>query len=282
MSTATMSGLEEIGVLMSSRRRAIMVNTFEETRFQEDIKSIAETKGYKAYAWSITSGVTDIITNEKKEKIFDPTKIVDHISDFPEQAIFVIKDFHDIWANFQAKRKLRDLLEAADKVYKPIILVSPQAQIPTELEKLITVVKYDLPTRERVIQQVVGMEEFLKMRELPLPEGREREAIIHALVGMTEAEITNVLKKSVAKNKRIELSEIVAEKEQVIRKTGLLEYITKLGDIDNVGGMDIIKDWLSDAYYAFEPEARKYNVDPVRGAVLAGFPGTGKITTHVM
>src|SRR5690606_1776352 len=108
------------------------------------------------------------------------------------------------------------------------------------------------------------------------PEGREREAIIHSLIGMTKTEINNVLKKSAAKHKKISLEEITSEKEQVIRKTGLLEYVTKLGNMENVGGMDIFKDWADDAYYAFDPEARKYNIDPVRGAVLSGVPGTGK------
>jgi SpoVK/Ycf46/Vps4 family AAA+-type ATPase len=127
-----------------------------------------------------------------------------------------------------------------------------------------------------VIKLLEGIEEYLKVKDLPVPSGREREAIIHALTGMTQSEIVNVLKKSVAKNRKIELAEIVAEKEQVIRKTGLLEYITKLGDMSNVGGMDLLKEWAADAYYAFDPEARNYNVDPVRGMVLTGPPGTGK------
>jgi ATP-dependent 26S proteasome regulatory subunit len=274
--TRTLSGLEEISTLMNSRRRAILVNTYEEERLQSDLKTLVETKGYHGFAWTITSGIYDIITGEQIQKIFDPIKMLEYVQNYEEQAVFIIKDFHDIWTNFQAKRKLRDVIETADKIYKPIILVSPQTGIPMELEKIITVVNYELPSRERVIELLESIETYLKMKELKVPEGRERESIIHALVGMTESEIVNVLKKSVAKNKEIVLSEIVAEKEQVIRKTGLLEYITKLGDMSNVGGMDVIKDWLSDAYYAFDPEARNYNVDPVRGAVLAGFPGTGK------
>jgi ATP-dependent 26S proteasome regulatory subunit len=276
MSTTKLTGLDEISTLMNSRRRAILVNTYEEERVQEDLKTLAEAKGYHGFSWTITSGLKDIVTGEVAKKIFDPIKLMEHIQEAEEKSVFIIKDFHDIWGNFQAKRKLRDVLETHDNTYKPILLISPQASIPSELEKLITVVNYELPTRPQVIEQLSGMEEYLEMKELPVPEGREREAIIHGLVGMTSTEIQNVLKKSVAKNKCIDLSEITAEKEQVIRKTGLLEYITKLGDMKNVGGMDLIKDWLGDAYYAFEPEALDHNIDPVRGVVLAGFPGVGK------
>ncbi len=264
-------------MLMNSRRRMILVTTYEEDRFQQDMKSLIELKSYQGYYWTITAGLVDLITGEQAEKMFDPVLILDRIQNSTEQAVYILKDFHDLWSNPQVKRKFRDVLELPDKVYKPIIVTAPNSyNIPMELEKLVTVVKYELPTREQVIEQLEAMENYLRMRELPVPEGREREALIHSLVGMTEMEITNVLKKSVAKNKRIVLSEIVAEKEQVIRKTGLLEYITKLGDMDQVGGMDIVKDWFRDAYYSFDPEARNYNVDPVRGCIMVGFPGTGK------
>ncbi|MGV7000264.1 AAA family ATPase [Priestia megaterium] len=276
MSTKQMTGIDEISTLMNSRRRAILVNTFEEERFQEDLKAVVEAKGQESYAWTITSGLVDVKTGEQVQKIYDPVKILDFIDKYDKSAVFVIKDFHDIWGNFQAKRRMRDVLEKVDNTYKPILLVSPQINIPMELEKLITVVTYELPTREQVEEQLAGMESFCHSKDLPVPEGRERVGIINALVGMTKTEIVNVLKKSVAKNKKISLDEIVAEKEQVIKKTGLLEYITKLGDMNNVGGLDILKDWFSDAYYAFDHEARQYNIDPVRGVVVAGFPGTGK------
>jgi SpoVK/Ycf46/Vps4 family AAA+-type ATPase len=275
--TVSLSGMEEISMLFNSRRRAILVNTFEEERFLEDLKSLIEVKRYEAYTWSITAGLRDLISGDVAVKnLYDPIRLMNYIAEYDKQAVFVLKDFHDIWTNYQAKRALRDILETKQNVYKPLLLISPYTNIPTELEKLITVVEYELPTREQVIEELEGMEAFLRNKGLPVPEGREREAIIHALVGMTKTEIVNVLKKSVAKNKKIVLEEIVAEKEQVIRKTGLLEYITKLGRMEDVGGMDIFKEWLEDAKYAFDLEARKYKIDPVRGAIAVGVSGTGK------
>ncbi|QHW35763.1 AAA family ATPase (plasmid) [Paenibacillus rhizovicinus] len=271
------SGMEEIQILLNSRRRLILVQTYEEERFTEDMKSLIEARSYKGLSWTASSGLRDVITREPaKEQMTDPIKMLQHIMDTKDQTVFILKDFHDIWDNKMAKRKLRDVIEWPDNMYKPIIIVAPQCQIPTELEKLVTLVKYDLPDRRRVTEHLESLEAYLQSKDLALPTGREREAIINALVGMTDSEVTNVLKKSVAKHKAIVLAEIVAEKEQVIRKTGLLEYITKLGDMGNVGGMDVVKSWLTDAYFAFDPEARNFGVDPVRGAVLAGWPGAGK------
>lgn len=271
-----MSGIDEVKTLLNSRRKAILINTFEENRLQEDLKFIFESKMFNVYTWSITDGLRDLVTNEIIEKIHDPIILSRYIQKTETTTAFILKDFHDIWTNYQAKRAIRDVLEQNSNIYTPIIFISPETNIPKELEKLITVVQYELPTREQVIEDLEGMIEYLKQKDLPVPEGRLKEAIIHALVGMTKSEIINVLKKSVARHKQIVLDEIVAEKAQVIKKTGLLEYVTKLGNIEDVGGMDIFKDWLEDAKYAFEPEARKYNIDPVRGAITVGVPGSGK------
>ena len=274
--TLEMSGINEIQTLLNSRRKALLVETYEEERFLEDMKALAELKSFEIYSWSITGGGIDLLSEEVIFKDYDPISFIRKITAHDKPSIFILKDIHDLWSNPQARRAMRDYLESKSSVYKPIICTSPQISIPIELEKSITTVRYDLPSRKDVIELLEGMEKFLESKELPTPEGRERDAIIHALVGMTRTEINNVLKKSATKNKRILLDEIVAEKEQVIRKTGLLEYITKLGNMDNVGGMDIFKEWLNDAYFAFDPEARDYNIDPARGAITVGVPGSGK------
>nr|WP_269677303.1 AAA family ATPase [Bacillus velezensis] len=276
-----MSGINEVLTLMNSRRKSILVNTYEEERFHEDLITILNEKDMEGFSWTITDGLTNIKTREKVQKIYDPVKVLDYIENYRSdeeqvKAVFVLKDFHDMWNQFQAKRRLRDLLEKQTSSYKPIILVTPQLNIPMELEKLITVVTYELPSREQVEENLKAIENTLKRKGLDVPEGRERVAIINALIGMTANEIQNVLKKSATKHRNIVLDEIIAEKEQVIKKTGLLEYVTKLGNMDHVGGMDILKDWFNDARYAFDHEAKTYGVDPVRGCVAAGFPGTGK------
>lgn len=277
MTQLQLTGMDEITTLLNSRRQAVLVNTFEEERFQQDLQPIADLKGYEMIGWTITSGFIDLKTNEVISNIPDPQKAIKFIEDYKNSAIFILKDIHDLWTNYMVKRKIRDFLEFPKTgAYKPLFFVSPEINIPSELEKLVTLVTYELPERKEVEEQLAGMETFLKDNNLPLPEGRERQAILNALIGMTLSEVTNVLKKTVAKNKKIDLNDIVAEKEQIIKKTGLLEYITQLGDMKNVGGLDLLKDWFNDAQYAFDFDAKEFNVDPIRGVVLAGFPGTGK------
>ncbi len=272
-------GISMLQTLINSRRRAVLLNTYEEQRAQSDITMLANTKAYNIITWSVTSGLVDAVTgNQLDHKALDPMRLFDYIESVKEgkPTIFLVKDFHDLWTNFQAKRRVRDFLEKSIPFYNIVVFISPFTAIPSELEKLITVVNYELPDRNRVISLIEANNKSLAKHKLPVLQGEDREPIINALIGMTESEITNVLKKSTVSHRAVVLSEIVAEKEQVIRKTGLLEYITKLGDMDSIGGMDRFKEWCSDAYYAFDPEARNFNIDSVRGVVMTGVPGTAK------
>ena len=277
------AALDRISILLNARRQSLFIETYEEHRFESDLKALAEEKDYELLSWSFTSGVYDVIKNEMvNDKMQDPEKLIDFIKSYNESskknAIFLIKDIHDLWGNVRVKRKNRDLLErprGKDEGYRPIFFMAPQVNIPSELERLITMVSYDLPTRDRVEEQLAGMEAFLKSRGLEVPTGRERQSIINALVGMTLVEITNVLKETVTQRHRIDVNDIIKEKEQIIKKTGILEYITDLGNMENVGGLDLLKEWFDDARYAFDFEAEEYKVDAAKGIILTGFPGSG-------
>lgn len=277
------AALDRISILLNARRQSLFIETYEEHRFESDLKSLAEEKDYELLSWSFTSGIYDVLTNEMVEsKMQDPERLMDFIKSYKEDTkknvIFLIKDIHDLWGNVRVKRKIRDLLErprGKDEAYRPIFFMAPQVNIPSELERLITMVSYDLPTRDRVEEQLAGMEVFLKSRGLQLPTGRERQSIINALVGMTLVEITNVLKETVTQRHRIDVNDIIKEKEQIIEKTGILEYITDLGNMENVGGLDLLKEWFDDARFAFDFEASDFKVDTAKGIILTGFPGSG-------
>ena len=57
----------------------------------------------------------------------------------------------------------------------------------------------------------------------------------------------NVFAKIIVKEERLSgdnVSEVFAEKQQIIRKSGLLEYYTTEDSFANIGGLSVLKDWL--------------------------------------
>jgi SpoVK/Ycf46/Vps4 family AAA+-type ATPase len=67
-------------------------------------------------------------------------------------------------------------------------------------------------------------------------------------------------------------------KKQIVDKSGLLEYVSVDTTVGDVGGLGHLKWWLEEKQRAFEnpEEAKKANVKPAKGILLAGMPGCGK------
>ena len=69
------------------------------------------------------------------------------------------------------------------------------------------------------------------------------------------------------------------KKKQIIRQTEILEYSAVSEKIDNLGGLNNLKDWLKKRKTAFSIQASNYGLPTPRGLLLIGIQGTGKSLT---
>src|SRR5205814_9258880 len=65
-------------------------------------------------------------------------------------------------------------------------------------------------------------------------------------------------------------------KEQIIRKSGMLEYYPAAEGIGDVGGLDVLKDWMRKRNGAFGQKARDFGLPAPKGILLLGVQGCGK------
>jgi SpoVK/Ycf46/Vps4 family AAA+-type ATPase len=72
------------------------------------------------------------------------------------------------------------------------------------------------------------------------------------------------------------VNDVFAEKQQIIRKSGLLEYYATDENFANVGGMSVLKDWLGKRSIAFTSEARAFGLPFPKGILMLGVQGCGK------
>jgi SpoVK/Ycf46/Vps4 family AAA+-type ATPase len=73
-----------------------------------------------------------------------------------------------------------------------------------------------------------------------------------------------------------ELTIIQAEKKQIIRKSGLLDYIESDEVLENVGGLEHLKGWLRQRRDAFGERARRFGLPAPKGVLFVGVQGCGK------
>ena len=105
---------------------------------------------------------------------------LDQVIEQVEPAIFLFKDFHPFLtkSNFAVTRKLKEIALHLKNSFKTIVLVSPVLEIPTELEKEITVLNHPLPSREdlsALLDKIIADVKQFKQVKIELDDaGRER------------------------------------------------------------------------------------------------------------
>ena len=213
----------------------------------------------------------------------DPIHVIEQV----EPALFIFKDFHPFLAkgnksaNVGPIRKLKDVAAHLKNSYKTIILVSPVQEIPEELEKEITVMNHPLPTRDdlaELLDRIIAEVRHLNQVVIDLDEG-SREKLLQAAFGLTLGESENVFAKIIVQEGRLDgghVGEVFAEKQQIIRKSGLLEYYPSHETFAQVGGLGVMKEWLRKRAAAFTEESRAFGLPPPKGILLLGVQGCGK------
>lgn len=290
-----MNSDKEIGYLIRASYPIIYIQSWEEERV---VKALNEINVYhlkhpkKVIFWSATEGMMGPKMGLTKD-VRDPLRALDFIYDYREEAIFVVKDFHHYMQDPAVIRKLRDLAQLMagrsphteghrNSGKKTLILLSPVLKIPTELEKDVAVVDYNLPSAEAldaILEGVLAQVDKDKVDLSNLEQPGEREKIVEAALGLTENEAENVFAKSIIQEERLDIDVILSEKEQIIRKSGVLEFYHARERFSDIGGLEELKAWLSKRKRAFTREARDFCLPQPKGMLLIGVPGCGKSLT---
>jgi hypothetical protein len=265
----------------------LYLTTYEYERAKDRIVGIAksiETRNYRIYEWNSVNGL-NTVPDENGVKMHiddveDPEQVLSYIltrQTTPGEEIFILEDFHEYIAERNVKVILRQLAVSLKRNSKHIILLSSVLNLPIELEKYITVVDLPLPGRADLEQVLSGVS---REAEVVL-EPDLKKKLVDAALGMTvmEADLAFCLA-AVHNNLDTNSPATVAkEKEQIIRKSGILDYYQVREDLKSVGGMNNLKNWLAKRKLAFDLKAQLWKLSEPKGLLLLGVPGCGKSLT---
>ena len=267
----------ELETLIRARYPIIYVVSWEEKRVEDALRAITDARKKKMYQWTVTQGMVLNPAN-RDEATRDPLAALDFVFQSRDQAVFVFKDFHPFLTDVSIIRRLRDLTYALKTSYKTLVLLSPLLKLPPELEKEITVVDYALPSLEDLGVLLDSIIASVKSNPQVQTEMTtlEREHLLKAAQGLTATEAENVFAKSLVEKRCFDVDVILSEKEQIIRKSGILEYSPAAEGFGDVGGLDLLKDWMDKRTVAFTEKARDFGLPAPKGILMLGVQGCGK------
>lgn len=303
MAATALEGIKKtedyLTTLFRARFPFIYISTYEETRVVQLISKIAQNKPKirvlrDVFVYSITDGLKKY-TESGQESINnsnEPIEALNYIDNYNNPAILILKDVHTLFGNqgrnidYNFVRKIRDVANSLKNavVSKNVVLIAPSLVLPTDLQKDITVVEFDLPTLEEiknVLNEMIDQNDGSGVK-ISLTED-EKEILCKGAQGLTLQEAENAFARAMVSRGQLTINEldvIMEEKCQVIKKSGILEFIKSEMSINDVGGLENLKKWLRKRNNSWLGKAQKdYNLPAPKGVLITGVPGCGKSLT---
>ena len=271
---------DELILLLKARYPIIYINTIEEDRVEYVIrKHIKASLNRSIYSWDFVDGYTNNPNNEgfAKRNPLQALELIERLtSETP--ALFLLKDFNRFLTDISISRKLKNVSRILKLQPKTIIIIGSEFQIPKELQDLITVLQFNLPLESEINQELTRLVTSLNLKI----DQQLFESLTRACQGLSLERIRRVLSKIIATHKTIDeksIDVLLSEKKQIISQTEILEYWAVNERIDDIGGVDKMKEWLKKRKTSFGLKASNYGLPTPRGLLLVGIQGTGKSLT---
>lgn len=278
---------EELETLIKAGAKVVEVASFEWERVHGFTNYVAEDLGVDWYSWSSVSGLK--VWEGKGFKTINPDcvtlpAVLDYYIKNENDMLLVLEDFHPYSepGNPVNIRYIREMMRAQNyqgNYKKAIILSSPNKFVPEELSKELPVIEVELPDRDTI--EVIAnsvVEEYADY----CVENEITPKLLESALGLTVMEARLAFAKAIITNRKLtedEIPLIISEKEQIIKKSGLLEYFHPKEYLTNIGGLENLKDWIHKRGNAYSDEAKAYGLNTPRGVLLLGVPGCGKSLT---
>lgn len=229
------------------------------------------------YVWTCTEGF--IREGASFKETVKPLPALDFAIAQPGPAIFLFKDLSSFWGNDPfIIRKLKEFAVRARS--KILIVIGEEEAVPERLRENIVILYQGMPVAAEIkthLESLKGNVPLLAQACAADPELLER--LVVAAQGLYLEDI----ERSIGDFNQSQFgsgSEIVRAffetKQQIIRKSGIMEFVDNDTALDHLGGMENLKKWLERRETAFGLDNISTGANMPKGVLIMGVSGCGK------
>ena len=265
--------VDQIRTALASAYPLILVLSNEEDRIERLIQRFAaavKPQPLPVAMWNCLDGFSG------QEGTNAPIPALQWVASQGPRGFYIFKDLHALLpGNRQLLRRLRDTAAAIRNTGRFIFALAPAAEVPDELKPLTYVVTSLFPDESEVTAVAQAV---LQQTGRSAPADR-LQLLIGSLRGMSLLEVESLLRRLFARHQAVDdafMAEVLAEKEQVMRKEGILEFVPPDRGMGDIGGLDQLKLWVRQRANLFTPESLAQNLPRPKGVLLMGMSGCGK------
>jgi len=267
---------------LRARRPIVWVNSGDYKEIDTIVKEATKEYQDKAIYEYRAFGAVDFETKVKEEAVTDLYKFLDTLysEGIKTNVFLLIKNAEEEMKdakNIAYIKKIAETRYSSPDYNFTIIIVSETETVPKELEKFTSILDIPNMTKDEIETYIL---KFSNDNNIKVDKKDIGEVAI-SLKGLTKLEIDHVLNMIIESKNNISISGrdiIIKEKGQIIKKSSILEIIDFKEKIEDIGGLEGLKEWLKSKAQIFRrlDEAKKFGVDTPKGVLLVGMPGCGK------
>src|ERR1700686_2690491 len=211
----------------------------------------------------------------------EPVQALANMETMTVEAVYILKDFHRHMDDPVVVRRLRDVGQKFAANRKTVVITAPELTVPAELTTLVEYFDLPLPDRDRLHEIIHDtFTRLSKTYTLKLQlDAAGVDAMSANLRGLTEEEAERAISQALVMRYALcpaSVTDVLDAKKQLLRHSGMLEFVEASDNMAAVGGLENLKHWLGQRRGAWEDSAREFGLEPPRGMIILGVQGCGK------
>jgi SpoVK/Ycf46/Vps4 family AAA+-type ATPase len=275
--------VKSIADLISARASLIYLVSPEEERVERMVLAATRKalgRNSAVYLWSCLYGLS-----KGKETILanpDPIKGLETYAKIRDEQPLIFKDLHLLLKdNTALTRQLREISRLFRASHKAVFFIAPKLSLPDELFPLFKILDIPLPSPDELAKTLdMAMDiEYGKDGVRPEISIDLKEKIVRAAQGLTTFEAMDAFRGSLIANEGLSdenVKHVLKEKEALVRRGGVLEFVNPDMDKWEIGGLLNLKRWLDERELAWSQGAASRGLTPPKGILAMGVSGCGK------
>lgn len=282
-----MDGQHDLKVVLRSRTPIIVIETRDEPRVLELLKSVSISAAGSDYMplfqWTVTDGLQRLdIALEPQTLNSEPTDVLRHIRAVSKPGIYVLLDFHPFLEDPVHIRLMKDICIRYREIPRQIVLISHTVKLPAELEAFSARFDMSLPSEEErrnIVRKVADEWVAENPGARVKADARAHEMLIRNLAGLTYSDTEQLARNAIYVDGAITKSDlpgVMQAKYELLNRGGALQFEYDTARFSDLGGMSKLKDWLQKRRAVFRGDVETAHLDPPKGIVLLGVQGCGK------
>lgn len=226
--------------------------------------------------WKITTGLLLESMGSLKQGPRELVQALQEIEKTTRPLIGVFYNLRSFITMPHVIQQLLDTINSARKTFSTVVIVGPYLELPPELHDIVTFCEFPLPTQHQLEEQI---QQFVDIYEddIQIGDGETKTDLVKkaaiAASGLSAVATENAVALSLSVFSTLDNEIIQQQKEQEIRKSDVLEFISSQENMNTLGGFDELKSWLSKRQRVFSDEARAYGLSYPKGVLLCGVAG---------